>query len=280
MPAAKLFAAACALLSLAGCAGMFPNTPTRVALLAPFEGRYREVGYQALYAARLALQDLNNHTVELLPLDDGGSAASAGDRARALALDPAVRVVVALGYAATDLDTLRLYSDLPVIVVGHWDAQPRVSSVFVLAPAALGDVLTTPQQVEVTVAARLPAPLVGGDVLALAQFPRLRPDLESVTVVSGGSLPPPEFTVRYLASSPFAPPPSLIASLTYDAVRIAALAAAAPDRAAAAHWLTAVRYQGLNGLISFESGWWRSALIHRYQFDNQGRLAPVDRVVE
>lgn len=281
MPAARLsFIAICALLTLAGCAETPSNAPTRVALLAPFEGRYREIGYNALYAAQIALQDLDDHTLELLPLDDGGSAASAGDRARALALDPAVRAVVVLGYAASDPDILRFYGDLSVLVVGYWGAQPEPPNVFVLAPAALEDTLTTPRRVEITTAARLPAPLIGSDILALAQFPRLRADLTSVTIVSSGILPPPEFTARYLGSSSFAPPPGLLAALTYDAVRIAALAAAEPDRAAVTRWLAAVRYQGLNGLLSFENGWWRSAPINRYQFDNQGRLMSVDRVVE
>ncbi len=281
MPAVRLsFIAICALLSLAGCARAPSNTPTRIALLAPFEGRYREIGYNALYAAQLALQDIDDHTFELLPVDDGGSAASAGARARALALDPAVQAAVVLGYAATDPDTLRFYGNLPVLVVGHWDAQPQPPNVFALVPAALEDTLTTPRRVEVTTAARLPAPLVGSDVLALAQFPRLRANLNSVVIVSSGSLPTPEFTARYLASSPFAPMPGLLASLTYDAVRIAALAVAEPGRAAAARRLAAVRYQGLNGPVSFENGWWRSAPINYYQFDDQGRLVPVDRVVE
>ncbi|MGQ9887717.1 MAG: ABC transporter substrate-binding protein [Aggregatilineales bacterium] len=282
MPAARRsFIAICALLSLAGCARAPSNTPTRIALLAPFEGRYREIGYNALYAAQLALQDVGDHTFELLPVDDGGSVASAGNRARALALDPAVRAVVVLGYAATDPDTLRSYSNLPVLVVGYWDAQPQPPNVFVLASAALEDTLTTPRRVPVTTAARLPGPLLGGDVLALAQFPRLRVDLNSVLIVSSGSLPTPEFTARYLSNSPFAPTPGLLASLTYDAVRLAALAAAEPSRAAAASRLAAVCHQGLNGSISFdENGWWRGAPINHYQFDDRGRLVPADRVVE
>ncbi|MBE2183871.1 MAG: hypothetical protein IAE89_10635, partial [Anaerolineae bacterium] len=47
-----LITLACAL-CLAGC-GATAATPKvqRIALLAPFEGRYREIGYNALYAAR------------------------------------------------------------------------------------------------------------------------------------------------------------------------------------------------------------------------------------
>ncbi|MCS7070642.1 MAG: hypothetical protein NZM00_03995, partial [Anaerolinea sp.] len=55
---------------LTGCT--VHQTAPRIALIAPFEGRYREVGYNALYAARLALADAESG-VQLLPLDDGGS---------------------------------------------------------------------------------------------------------------------------------------------------------------------------------------------------------------
>ena len=38
----------------AGCTGQTEPPPV-IALFAPFEGRYQEFGYDALYAARLAL---------------------------------------------------------------------------------------------------------------------------------------------------------------------------------------------------------------------------------
>ena len=41
------------------CAIQRTSTPYKIALLAPFEGRYRDVGYDALYAARLALSEAN-----------------------------------------------------------------------------------------------------------------------------------------------------------------------------------------------------------------------------
>ncbi len=39
---------------LSACAVKRTPTIYRIALLAPFEGRYREIGYNALYAARMA----------------------------------------------------------------------------------------------------------------------------------------------------------------------------------------------------------------------------------
>jgi len=69
-------------------------------LVAPFEGRYRPVGYDAIYAARLAVRERNaaggvgGYRVELVAYDDGGDAASAVERARQLALDAQVVAVI------------------------------------------------------------------------------------------------------------------------------------------------------------------------------------------
>lgn len=277
----RLLAAAGLLLALSGCALARAGAPVRVALLAPFEGRYREVGYNALYAARLALQDAGAPTVELLPVDDGGSADSAASRARALALDPHTRVVIALGCAAASADTLAAFGDLPVLVAGHWGAQPTKPEVFVLAAAGLDRALTAPPCISVTAAARLPAPLVGGETLALAQFPLLRADLTGVVVASSAALPAADFAARYRASDAFAPPPGLLATLTYDAARLAAqVAAAAPDRAAALRALLNTSYDGLTGTLRFSGGWWQGAPIRRFRYDDQRALMPVDGVVE
>ena len=69
-------------------------------LVAPFEGRYRPVGYDAIYAARLAVRERNaaggvgGYRVELVAYDDGGDAPAAIERARQLALDPQVVAVI------------------------------------------------------------------------------------------------------------------------------------------------------------------------------------------
>jgi ABC-type branched-subunit amino acid transport system substrate-binding protein len=69
-------------------------------LVAPFEGRYRPVGYDAIYAARLAVRERNaaggvgGYRVEVVAYDDGGDAQTAVERARQLALDPQVVAVI------------------------------------------------------------------------------------------------------------------------------------------------------------------------------------------
>ncbi len=89
------------ILFLASC--VFPGSTAPVVkfgLVAPFEGRYRPVGYDAIYAARLAVRERNaaggvgGYRVELVAYDDGGDAQAAIERARQLALDPQVVAVI------------------------------------------------------------------------------------------------------------------------------------------------------------------------------------------
>ena len=256
-------------------------TPTRIALLAPFEGRYREVGYNALYAARLALSDANHTGVELLPVDGGGTVKTATDRAHALVADPQVALVLVMGYAATAPDTLDTFANMPVMVIGEWGAQPVGDRVFVLSNPNLDDLLTIPVRTEITTAARLATPLTGSDILALEQFSKLRSSLDGITIVSSATLPDSEFREQYVSSDTFAPEPGLLASLTYDAVRVAIESVSVSNhRAAVSQSLSNMNYTGLNGEIAFENGNWRNAPMHTYRYDANGGLIPVDGVVE
>jgi ABC-type branched-subunit amino acid transport system substrate-binding protein len=91
-------------LILASCGSTRPVV--KFGLVAPFEGRYRPVGYDAIYAARLAVRERNaaggvrGYRVELVAYDDGGDAQAAKERARQLALDP--QVVAVIGHYRVD----------------------------------------------------------------------------------------------------------------------------------------------------------------------------------
>jgi branched-chain amino acid transport system substrate-binding protein len=91
---------ACCIVS-ASCA--FPGAvrPTlKIGLVAPFEGRYRPIGYDVIYAVRLALQEANGsggvagYAVELVAYDDGAQPAMADEQARKLSVDPDVLAAV------------------------------------------------------------------------------------------------------------------------------------------------------------------------------------------
>jgi branched-chain amino acid transport system substrate-binding protein len=90
-------------LLLASCA--FPGSvrPTvKIGLVAPFEGRYRYVGYDVIYAVRLAVRETNaaggvgGYNVELVAYDDAADPTMAIEQARKLAVDPGV--VAAIGH--------------------------------------------------------------------------------------------------------------------------------------------------------------------------------------
>ena len=92
----------------------------KVGLVAPFEGRWRNTGYDAIYAARLAVRELNEsggidgYRVELVALDDGGDARLASEVAAALAADPEV-----------------------LVAVGHWLPETTAAAAPVYAAASL-----------------------------------------------------------------------------------------------------------------------------------------------
>ncbi|MDY6877873.1 MAG: branched-chain amino acid ABC transporter substrate-binding protein [Chloroflexota bacterium] len=109
------------MLLLTACQSPGVVRPTvKIGLVAPFEGRYRYVGYDLIYAVRLALREANGasdelrtnnyglagstsllggvkgYSVELVAYDDGADPPMAAEQARKLATDPGV--VAAIGH--------------------------------------------------------------------------------------------------------------------------------------------------------------------------------------
>ena len=97
----------------------------KIGLVAPFEGRYRPIGYEAIYAARLAIREINargginGHRIELVALDDRGEPDEAQSAARQLALDPQVVAVIGHLWPDSTDAAMRIYCEagLPVIAV-------------------------------------------------------------------------------------------------------------------------------------------------------------------
>jgi ABC-type branched-subunit amino acid transport system substrate-binding protein len=113
----------------------------KIGLVAPFEGRYRHIGYEAIYAARLAIREINargginGHRIELVALDDRGEPEQAITAARQLVLDP--QVVAMVGHLRPDSSdaAMKIYCEagLPVIVVES--ATQACEGAFVLGSA-------------------------------------------------------------------------------------------------------------------------------------------------
>jgi hypothetical protein len=258
------------MLALSACAVMRVETPVKIALLTSFEGRYREIGYNALYAAQLALSASNTSNITLLPVDDGGSITSATDRARALAKDPAVKLVLVLGIYATAPGVQQAAGSVPVLIAGHWNAKPVSENTFILTNPGMDTEVTTPENFVITDAQALQPPVTGSELLSLYQFPKLRDDLHSIMVVSASTLPDEDFRARYLVMNQFAPEPGLAATLVYDATRmsIQSIQTQTP--------LSQMTYSGINGTISFdENRYWQDAPIHVYFYGRDRKLMPI-----
>lgn len=262
-----LFLSACALNPLA-------ETPRRIALLAPFEGRYREIGYDALYAARLALAENGHSAIELLPIDDGGTVESATSRAQAFTQDPAIQAVILVGQAATAPATQAALGDIPALALAYWPVTPVTERIFVLESTEALSAITQAPNLDIIDAATAEAPIIASPLLALSQFAKLREDLSEITIITSASLPTDDFIARYRASDQFAPPPGLLSPLAYDAtsliLQVMVQASTAAEIETALHTVT---YEGLNGTIRFEAQFWTGAPVHHYAYAATGKLS-------
>ncbi len=132
-----------ALALCAGCSGPSPEI-VKIGLVAPFEGRYREIGVDVIPAARLAIRDwaARGHSgaplIELVAYDDAGDMRLAADQARRLTADPAVAIVIGHWRSATTREALSVYHDagLPLITYSPDDlGEPTDARVLNLAPS-------------------------------------------------------------------------------------------------------------------------------------------------
>jgi ABC-type branched-subunit amino acid transport system substrate-binding protein len=109
-------------------AGGCQRTPrvVKIGLVGPFEGRHRDIGYDVIYSARLAVREENGvldeegYRVSLVALDDFGDPDTAKEIARSLIIDPAVIAVVGHWLTDTTAVAAPLYEEagLPFIEAG------------------------------------------------------------------------------------------------------------------------------------------------------------------
>lgn len=246
------------LLLLTGCQVTPPVE--QIALISTFEGRYQAIGYDALYAVRLALHD-GASELNLLALDDGGTVEQAARRIQAIALNPTVKGVILIGPFATHPDILAPIHHLNPIVVGEWGYTGYDSSVLRLAhPELESDGVYQSLLIGGST-------ISGGPILALSQVPDVT-GASQIEVYTSGTRPPDDFTERYIESDLYVPEPGLLTTLIYDSatVLITAIESQQPPNS--------ITIDGLNGNISFDAaGQWASAPRHHYRWrDNVWQL--------
>ena len=118
----------------------------KIGLVAPFEGRYRDIGYEVIYAVRLAVREANaaggaaGYEVELTALDDSGDPGAAAEQARTLATDPQVLGVIGDWLGPTTFSAAPLYAaeGLPYLATAA-SALPPAAYRLWLTSAALRD---------------------------------------------------------------------------------------------------------------------------------------------
>ena len=171
-----------AVLSLSACLPRPLPRVLKIGLGAPFEGRYRAIGYDAVYAARLAVREINErgripgYRLALVAYDDRGDPSMARANAEALVTDPAVIAVIGHYRQRTTEAAGAVYGEagMPTIAVGGW-LTPTARGVWHLAPT------------RDRLAEALLRHTAAFDRVALAGEGPLRSDLERVA--SGGTLP-------------------------------------------------------------------------------------------
>lgn len=99
----------------------------KIALVAPFEGEHRAIGYDAIYSARLAVREINEQggingrKIALVALDDAGDVQLAQETAASLTLDPDVIAVVGHWRPDTSTAAAPIYNaaSLTLITLGQ-----------------------------------------------------------------------------------------------------------------------------------------------------------------
>lgn len=127
-------------LILTACAR--PQTEVKIALVAPFEGRYRSIGYEAFPAFRIALREQAAQPgtrVTFVAFTDDGDPKKAERVARAVTQDPQVVLVMGHFLPDTTARALPIYTQagLPVLVMGAPPAQTSSNPLVFAPPVAI-----------------------------------------------------------------------------------------------------------------------------------------------
>lgn len=255
----------------------------KIGLVAPFEGRYREIGEEIVYAVRLAVREANQaggvrgYSIELMAFDDGGDPDQAEEQARKLGTDPGVVGVIGDWLEATTLTAAPVFAgagtpflattaspDLEPSAFRLWYSESDYA--FAVSPAAACPLPCEPAENLDWLKAHANGdfPVIGPAIWGLNQFVRLAGEAaEGVNVVAPAPLPAdstdPSFAERYRALSP-GPEPRFLAVLAYDTAQLLFKAIehdaklnGLPTRKGVGTALLQSDYFGLSGHFSFDS---------------------------
>lgn len=158
-------------LILTACVPALPRV-IKIGLVAPFEGRYRAIGYDAIYAARLAVREINaaggvnGWQLELVAYDDRADLEMARAAARNLLTDPDVVAVIGHYRQETTAAAGDLYAagEMPLLALGGW--LTNTTGVWHLSPSP--EALAAQMLTAAPITTPAPAALWGDGPLAAA----------------------------------------------------------------------------------------------------------------
>jgi hypothetical protein len=148
MPAHRLRAAVglfviTSVVLLSACIPASPQV-VKIGFVAPFEGRYREIGTDTIPAARLAIREWTiAHPdalilIELIAYDDAGNPERAVEQARKLMQDPQVEVVIGHWHRDTTVTALPIYTEAGIPLITYVEEElADVEGVYNLAPSII-----------------------------------------------------------------------------------------------------------------------------------------------
>ncbi len=281
--------------------GMGTQPVIKIGLVAPFEGRYREIGYDVIFAARLAVQEanraggVNGHSIELIAMDDRGDVNRAVEQASKLARDPQVIAVIGHFLPETTEAAAEVYANAGIPMLATADlANNSLESLFQVVPdqaeieAAAEDFGTSANlenwyfcdcaitEARDVVAERETEVAIGPSQWGFNEFRKFLGQ-DGVYFVSPVPRPLdlPEgqaFYDRYTEIS-YGTQPAAFAVLTYDIVNAffnAMTEIGEPSnvgRTTVAEQLSTTSYSGLSGEVAFEDGVWSNQEITVYRWD-------------
>ncbi|MCU0520529.1 MAG: ABC transporter substrate-binding protein [Anaerolineae bacterium] len=264
-------------LAIVGCGPHRVAGTVKIGLVAPFEGAYRSIGYDAIYAARLAVREINRAggiegwLVELVAYDDRGEVDLAERTAANLTIDR--DVVAVIGHYRPDTSSVAspIYGEgnMPLLVLGSWvDRRPLVWSL-APSPSTLAEAMATLADAKVVewldrgAPALAPVTANADETLSVTPYPFVG----AIDGVQG-------WTADYLSMGPHVSDPGTFALPTYEAVYLVAEAieaalhgGSAPTRGAIGDALGGVHRSGWLGEISWDhDGYWRAPALYVYRW--------------
>ena len=285
----------------------------KIAIVAPFSGIYREIGYQVLNGARIAVKEHNDNNsnlpqLELIAFDDAGDPSRAVEQAHKILADKKVIAVIGHWLDQTTAAAAPIYmnANLPLVATSASPSNPKNAGVtfFRLHPTSrqmsteierLAKIygIHSTCNCEPYEAAEFLQTLhadnphitaIGGPLWSLQAFHKL------VGVRSEGSffiVPAPQpmlenksapYLSQYQFEYPHGPDPNWLSLHAYESINVIANAIGTTNASTSksvAISLSRVNYHGLIGRVQFDSfGQWIEPQIKVYKWNNATISSP------